>query len=385
MSVAVYAWGANSHGQLGLGYESELCMTPQRLSKCSFVPQLVRCIRGGGGHVLILDSNGRLHACGWNNRGQLGLNSDDECHSEFSMVPTEFFEEVPVEFVSCGWDISGAITLTKRLYVWGSNAFQQLGICQRGFMAVRRPMPVRLPREEAAQRFSFGLRFCAVLTQDQKIYIFGRLRIMDPPPIELDITATSLHRCNVMKIQVHNPNELRIVSLVSGQNHMLVKCVNLEAGGSRRIIALGDNKFGQSNAFQFEEDVRQLAVGWTHNAALLKSNSILLWGRNCYGQLGTGEFCEQRATPTPLQLRLEEGTTPARLHMGAEHGLLRTTAGEIYTWGWNEHGNCGNNATENICTPTLLKLPGYAKLAGSGAGFCYAIVEEADGETATTS
>lgn len=86
------AQGANSHGQLGLGYESELCMTPQRLSKCSFVPQLVRCIRGGGGHVLILDSNGRLHACGWNNRGQLGLNSDDECHSEFSMVPTEYFE-----------------------------------------------------------------------------------------------------------------------------------------------------------------------------------------------------------------------------------------------------------------------------------------------------
>lgn len=253
-----------------------------------------------------------------------------------------------MEFISCGWDISGAITLTKRLYVWGSNAFQQLGICQRGFMAVRRPMPVRLPREEAAQRISFGLRFCAVLTQDQKIYIFGRLRIMDPPPIELDITATSLHRCNVMKIQVHNPNELRIVSLVSGQNHMLLKCVNLEAGGSRRIIALGDNKFGQSNAFQFDEDVRQLAVGWTHNAALLKTNSILLWGRNCYGQLGTGEFCEQRATPTPLQLHLEEGTTPARLHMGAEHGLLRTTAGEIYTWGWNEHGNCGNNATENM-------------------------------------
>lgn len=36
------------------------------------------------------------------------------------------------------------------------------------------------------------------------------------------------------------------------------------------------------------------------------------------------------------------------------------------------------------CVPTLLKLPGYAKLAGSGAGFCYAIVEEADEETATT-
>lgn len=253
-----------------------------------------------------------------------------------------------METISCGWDISGAITLTKRLFVWGSNAFHQLGICQRGFMAVRRPMPVRLPRDEAAQRVSFGLRFCAVLTQDNKIYIFGRLRIMDPAPMELDITSTSLHRTNVMKIQAHNPNELRIVSLVSGQNHMLLKCVDLEAGGSKRIVALGDNKFGQTNAFQFDEDVRQLAVGWTHNAVWLKGHSIQLWGRNCYGQLGTGSFSDQQATPTPLHLQLKEGHTPARLHMGAEHGLLRTTAGEIYTWGWNEHGNCGNNATENL-------------------------------------
>ncbi|XP_062140936.1 uncharacterized protein LOC133849083 [Drosophila sulfurigaster albostrigata] len=373
--VDVYAWGANSHGQLGLGYESELCMSPQRLTKYSFVPHLVRCIRGGGGHVLILDSNGRLHACGWNNRGQLGLNSTEECHNEFSMVPTEYFEEVPIESISCGWDISGAITVTKRLFVWGSNAFQQLGICQRGFMAVRRPMPVRLPRDEAAQRISFGLRHCAVLTHDHKIYIFGRLRIMDPPPIELDITATSLHRANVMKIQAHNPNELRIVSLVSGQNHMLLKCIDLEAGSRRRIIALGDNKFCQSNAFQFDEDVHQLAVGWTHNAVVLKSHSILLWGRNCYGQLGIGGFSEQQATPTPLRLQLEQGQSPARLHMGAEHGLLRTTTGDIYTWGWNEHGNCGNNATENLSQPTQLKLPGFAKLAGTGAGFCYAIVE----------
>ncbi|KAH8413421.1 hypothetical protein KR009_010981 [Drosophila setifemur] len=364
--------GANSHGQLGLGFESELCMTPQRVTRCSFSAPLVRCIRGGGGHVLILDTNGRVHACGWNNRGQLGLDSTEECHNEFKMIPTEYFgvmersairdfynvfkiipkfQEVPVDIISCGWDISGAITVTKRLFVWGSNAFQQLGICQRGFMAVRRPMPVKLPREELVERISFGLRHCAVLTQDNKIYVFGRLRIMDPPPIELDITATCLHRCNTVKIQAHNPNELRIVSLSSGQNHMLLKCVDLsESGGgsTKRILALGDNKFGQCNAFQFEENVRQLAVGWTHNAAVLRNNEILLWGRNCYGQLGIGSISEQKAIPTPLSLKLPDDQTPGRVHMGAEHGLLRTTAGDVYTWGWNEHGNCGNNSTENV-------------------------------------
>jgi len=66
-------------------------MTPQRVAKCSFAPAQVRLIRGGGGHVLILDTSGRIHACGWNNRGQLGLDSTEECHSEFKMIPTEYF------------------------------------------------------------------------------------------------------------------------------------------------------------------------------------------------------------------------------------------------------------------------------------------------------
>ncbi|KAH8269310.1 hypothetical protein KR018_002322, partial [Drosophila ironensis] len=342
--------GANSHGQLGLGYESELCMTPQRVPRCSFAAPLVRCIRGGGGHVLILDTNGRVHACGWNNRGQLGLDSTDECHSQFRMIPSEFFGEVPVEIISCGWDVSGAITLTKRLFFWGSNAFQQMGICQRGFTSVRRPISVKLPRDELAQRVSFGLRHCAVLTQDNKIYIFGRLKIMDPPPIELDITATYLHRCNTVKITAHNSKELRIVSLLSGQHHMLIKCVDLSVAGESRtkILTIGDNKFAQANSFQFEENVREVAVGWTHNAAVLINNKILLWGRNCYGQLGIGSFSEQEAIPTLLNVKLPRDSHPVKIHMGAEHGLLRTTEGEVYTWGWNEHGNCGNNNTENV-------------------------------------
>jgi len=61
-----------------------------------------------------------------------------------------------------------------------------------------------------------------------------------------------------------------------------------------------------------------------------------------------GSFSEQQAIPTQLRLKLPEDQGPARIHMGAEHGLLRTTAGEVYTWGWNEHGNCGNNSTENV-------------------------------------
>lgn len=69
-----------------------MCTTPQQLKKYSFTPTSVRSIKGGGGHVLVLDACGRVHACGWNNRGQLGLDSERSCLSEFKAIPAKFFQ-----------------------------------------------------------------------------------------------------------------------------------------------------------------------------------------------------------------------------------------------------------------------------------------------------
>jgi len=235
----------------------------------------------------------------------------------------------------------------KQLYVWGSNAFQQLGICQRGFNAVRRPLSVHLPRDDVPKRLSFGLRHCAILTEDSKIYIFGRLRMNDPAPKELVITNTTLNRADVIKIMPQNPNELKILNIVSGQNHLILIVQDISSGTPiKRIIALGDNKFSQANSFQFEENIKQIAVGWTHNGVLLKNNQIYVWGRNCYGQLGIGSYSD--AQSTPFLMKLKEDVVPARLHIGAEHCLLRCLNGDVLTWGWNEHGNCGVNSTSNL-------------------------------------
>lgn len=254
---------------------------------------------------------------------------------------------MPVESIACGWDISGCITVTKKLYVWGSNSFQQLGLCQREFNAVRRPLSIILPRNDTPTRISFGLRHCAILTADHKIYVFGRLRIGDEPPADLCITSTTLNCAPVIKIQANEPSELRIIGVASGQNHILLKVIDLPYGdGSKRVIALGDNKFGQANSFQFDEDIKQIATGWTHNAVTFKDNRILIWGRNCYGQLGIGSVTQNQATPQELDL--PSSIKVSRLHFGSEHGLLRSTSGEVYTWGWNEHGNCGNDATDNL-------------------------------------
>ncbi|XP_055917296.1 secretion-regulating guanine nucleotide exchange factor [Eupeodes corollae] len=362
--MTAYSWGANSHGQLGLGIESELCSTPQPLSRLSFNINAVRAIRGGGGHVLVLDQYGRLHACGWNNRGQLGIDLSDDNQSHFTAIPSQFFKDCTIESFACGWDLSGAITSDGCLYVWGSNAFQQLGVCQRGFNAVRRPLALQLPRNEVPRQVTFGLRHCSVLTQDNHIYVLGRLRANDIHPA-LKMTQVAFNKMeDILRFQC----DYKIDAIAGGQNHLLILAEN-----RRRVLALGDNKFGQANCFEFEEDVKQLVAGWTHNGVLTKSNKIFLWGRNCYGQLGKAACDTIR---TPVELNLPDGVVPKKLHLGSEHGLVCSTDGKVYTWGWNEHGNCGNGSSDNLFTPTLVPLKSACKVAGTGAGFCYALCEE---------
>lgn len=48
---------------------------------------------------------------------------------------------------------------------------------------------------------------------------------------------------------------------------------------------------------------------------------------------------------------------------GSEHNLAiqrysRDGRSSLHSWGWNEHGNCGNGSTENILMPTKVALQG---------------------------
>lgn len=209
---------------------------------------------------------------------------------------------------------------------------------------------MQLPHNDIPVCISFGMRHTAVLTDDSKIYIYGRLRVSDGSPDELNIVKISQSSI-IVKLLPRLSGELVIQNIISGQNHLMMHLAPAEdqldnKAPTKRVLALGDNKFGQANSFQFDEEIKAIAAGWTHNAVLLKDNRILLWGRNCYGQLGLGTYTESH--PTPMELKISKAIEPLELFLGSEHGMFRSREGDIFTWGWNEHGNCGNDSTNNV-------------------------------------
>ena len=118
----VYACGYNRKGQLGLGDNNDR-------STFTLVPTTttspIISIVAGSYHSLLLTSDGRVYACGSNGDGQLGL-GDTNDRSTFTLVPTT--TTAPIISIVAGSDHSLLLTSDGRVYACGDNEEGQLGL-----------------------------------------------------------------------------------------------------------------------------------------------------------------------------------------------------------------------------------------------------------------
>lgn len=317
-----------------------MCATPQcipQLASDTIDLENIEKMSGGGGHLMILDKAGRLYACGWNGKGQLGLCNTDDSHVIKPLPKTQ----TPIADIACGWDSSAAIDTSGNLYVWGSNAFNQLGFSADfidTFFTIS--MLLNLPLKEKVKKVCFGLRYMCVLCENQTIYIVGRWRTAQ------DNCKTIWHNdTNFHQLMMPSPN-LHVLDISSGSNHIVCHCTDRMTMASI-VIGFGDNKFLQCNQQQLNNGIaiRSVRSGWSHNGILTENGIVFLWGRNTYGQCcasSASDKCDTMIQMHGIQQQIRQ------FHLGSEHGLVVTDDGGIFTWGWNEHGNCGNGTETNL-------------------------------------
>ncbi|XP_033183630.2 secretion regulating guanine nucleotide exchange factor isoform X1 [Bombus vancouverensis nearcticus] len=374
MSYSLMSWGANSHGQLGQGIESEECVLPCEvdLSKCSLEPKKIKKIVGGAGHTLILDDSGRVYSCGWNNKGQVGFPTKDSILS-FRELNEKLKNKVIVD-IACGWDCSAALTIEGTLLLWGSNRFGQLGKHPNSLQWTHEPFEVVTGRK--IKGISMGLRHTALLTEDCKILVAGT-GSKGQLGLSFSNSKGSLNAAYSFT-EVLTLSDIESVSC--GQYHTIA------VAKDGNIYAFGDNKYGQLGLntdacpktfipiklsdVQFKLPINMYS-GWSH-AIVLNDNNIFCWGRNTYGQLG---IIKLEKPSIWKATRIENLPKVHRVSAGSEHNVALTENGEILCWGWNEHGNCGNGHTKDVKFPEQLVLPyNYTGiLIGSGAAHSFAL------------
>ncbi|XP_046294308.1 secretion-regulating guanine nucleotide exchange factor isoform X6 [Marmota monax] len=245
---ALFAWGANSYGQLGLGHKEDVLLPQQLNDFCK--PECVRRITGGGGHSAIVTDGGGLFVCGLNKDGQLGLG-----HTEDVLYFTlcKSLLGCPIQQVACGWDFTIILTENGQVLSCGSNSFGQLGV-PHGPRRCVVPQAIELLREKIVC-VAAGLRHA--------------------------LAATGLENS-------------KAICVLAGSDHS----ASLTDAGE--LYVWGSNKHGQlaaqaaflpvpqkieAHCFQ-NEKVTAIWSGWTHLVAQTETGKVFTWGRADYGQLG---------------------------------------------------------------------------------------------------
>jgi alpha-tubulin suppressor-like RCC1 family protein len=161
-----------------------------------------------------------------------------------------------------------------------------------------------------------------------------------------------------------------VVSIAAGNGHILALC----ADGT--LVAWGDNTFGQlgSNSVGYNalpvavntapgvsslygKSVVAFAAGGDHSLALCSDGSVSSWGNNFYGNLGNNTTTQSSvpvAVNTTSGISALYGKTLAAVSAAGYNNMGLCTDGSVVTWGYNIFGQLGNNSTTNSPVPVAV-------------------------------
>ncbi|GAB5577641.1 secretion-regulating guanine nucleotide exchange factor [Prionailurus iriomotensis] len=355
--------GANSYGQLGLGHKEDVLLPQQLNDFCK--PECVRRITGGGGHSAIVTDEGGLFVCGLNKDGQLGLGHTEDV---LYFTTCRSLLGCPVQQVACGWDFTIILTENGQVLSCGSNSFGQLGV-PHGPRRCVVPQAIELLKEKVVC-IAAGLRHALAATVGNWFgIIWTAVMPWADSPIVFDSKGAKQSDRDAGELYVWGSNK-------HGQLASLAAFLPLP----QKI---------EAHCFQ-NEKVTSVWSGWTHLVAqTVETGRVFTWGRADYGQLGrkleSREGWKLQSHDSSLPCSGPQKSMPSCLHCltgaaevscGSEHNLA-VIGGTCYSWGWNEHGMCGDGSEANIWAPqpvpSLQSSPGL--LVGCGAGHSLALCQ----------
>ncbi len=383
------AWGGNGEGQLGKGdsgFDTHSTVPNDVLSTGVLSGKTLITVAAGQYHSLALCSDGTVAAWGDNEYGQLGkgdsgeplpsvaepspvaLTTDSTVPVAVSVADPSAIEEKTVIAIAAGQYHSLALCSDGTVAAWGNNDYGQLG---DGTNTSRdEPVAVNVAGTALegktvvaiAAGESHSLALCSDGTVVAWGYNLGQLgdgTYFDRnEPVALDVVETALEGRSV-------------IAIAAGQYHSLALCSDgtVVAWGVNSNGQLGTgNNDGTTNAVAvrvegtpLEEDtVIAIAAGHSHSLALLSDGTVTAWGFNLYGQLGndtSGDADSNEPVAVSVAGTALSDKTVIAIAAGHDHSLALCSDGTLAAWGNNEVGTLGDNSTTNRDVPVAVNHP----------------------------
>lgn len=311
----ILAWGDNLKGQLGDDTTTNRSMPVAVTATGVLAGKTVVSVSNGFRHSLALCSDGTVAAWGWNEYGQLGINTttDQQVPVVVSTVSGQsaLFGKTVVA-VAAGYWHSLALCSDGTIAAWGHNIYGQLG----------------------DNTWTDRLAPVAVSTESGLSALFNKT----------------------------------VVSVAAGGNHSVALCSDgtVATWGFNLFGQLGDtsttisrpapvavNRVSGVSAL-FGKTVVAVAAGHLHTLALCSDGSPVAWGRNSNGQLGDNTTTHRNA---PVGVNIDSGVsalfgkTVLSMTAGEESSLALCSDGTVAAWGYNYFGQLGDNTTTKRVAP----------------------------------
>jgi hypothetical protein len=156
------------------------------------------------------------------------------------------------------------------------------------------------------------------------------------------------------------------VAIAAGSNHNIVLKTDgtLMAWGANQSGQLGDGTLTQRDTpigINGISNIIAIAAGSSHSLALKSDGTVLAWGSNQSGATGLGIIGNTEQT-TPITV--SGASNIIALSSKGDHSLALKADGSVLAWGFNGFGQLGTGTTENLATPTALNLTGIVGISG---------------------
>ena len=364
----VYAFGVNTNGQLGDG------TTTTRTS-----PVLVNgvttatMVAAGQTHSLFLLANGTVVGYGGNALGQLGSGSVSTTNTTLvsASMPSN-----TARFIACGTYHSLFLLDSGAAYMFGDNAYNQLGVSSAS--APTSPTPVIVAGISNVVSAACGDTHTLLVRYNGEIVSYGRnnagqLGVGD----KLVKTSPTIIVAGTL-----NSSLGLSISVDAGLNHTVIAL----ADGTVKVC--GSNSVGQLGAGTTVTEyltpttltgysAYSVACGRNHSLLLLNNtvvytSAIIGFGDNTYGQMGDAQ---SNITTRWFPNRIYESSGSRNIERTAgQHGAHVDSDGVLYMKGLNTNGQLGDgiSITSNIAKP-VSSLVGRIVSASGAAASTYAV------------
>uniref|UniRef100_T1JES7 HECT-type E3 ubiquitin transferase n=1 Tax=Strigamia maritima TaxID=126957 RepID=T1JES7_STRMM len=336
----VYVWGSNSSHQLAEGCHEKM-LQPKNAKFFANAQQ----VEAGQYCTFLIQSEGSVSACGKGSYGRLGLG---DSNNQSQPKQLTFDSRVFIKKISSSKGSDGhtlALTADGEVYSWGDGDYGKLG---HGNSSTQKyPKLIQGPLQgKVVKCISAGYRHSAAVTEDGELYTwgegdYGRLG-------HGDSSSRNMPTC-VKDIS-------NVGQVVCGSSHTIAIS---QEGRTIWSFGSGDNgKLGHGDTNRVYKPkviealcgvyIRKAVCGSQCSLALTSAGQIYAWG--CGPCLGCAS-----AEASFLRPRLVDELSSIRIvdiSCGDSHVLALSHDNEVYAWGNNAMGQCGQgHCTSPISRP----------------------------------